>query len=204
MLHSQPVRLCLHKADTVAHTGLRSFPPVQSKIATLITHCFIRNGGIVVLPCLSCIGKPIPATPAYAAPVGFGTSCLQSYVAIIVFATCSSLSSQSRYCCSHRLTQFSACAIKDCYAHYALLHSQRRYRSVASSVCRLTAAKFGLNTGLRSSCGFRHFVPAILRRNYCVRNLFVFVFTKPILLLTPAYAVFTEFKISKTFSSVTL
>ena len=172
MLHSQPVRLCLHKADTVAHTGLRSFPPVQSKIATLITHCFIRNGGIVVrnggivvLPCLSCIGKPIPATPAYAAPVGFGTSCLQSYVAIIVFATCSSLSSQSRYCCSHRLTQFSACAIKDCYAHYALLHSQRRYRS---------------------------------------GNLFVFVFTKPILLLTPAYAVFTEFKISKTFSSVTL
>ena len=40
------------------------------------------------------------------------------------------------------------------------------------------------------SCGFRHFVPAILRRYYCVRNLFVFVFTKPILLLTPAYAVF--------------
>ena len=108
MLHSQPVRLCLHKADTVAHTGLRSFPPVQSKIATLITHCFIRNGGIVVLrPQFA--GSPPPnsdLTPAYAAPVGFGTSCLQSYVAIIVFATCSSLSSQSRYCCSHRLTQF--------------------------------------------------------------------------------------------------
>ena len=49
--------------------------------------------------------KLTPATPAYAAPVGFGTLCLQSYVAIIVFATCSSLFSQSRYCCSHRLTQ---------------------------------------------------------------------------------------------------
>ena len=42
----------------------------------------------------------------FIAPVGFGTSCLQSYVAIIVFATCLSLSSQSRYCCLHRLTLF--------------------------------------------------------------------------------------------------